>query len=243
MASLVDEIGLVEEVEKARVAARLVFGSDVEVSDGYRCRMSMQVDEKQTTHALEYGGCIYYFCSEGCRAEFHRHPEDYVKNIPEGQAEGVQNAGVLPGVWRSNLMENIKLTVTQHGFLAMALVMVIVLLAPAASFAQEHGGMGKQVGQGGMKMGQGAKKKAPMKSAGMSSKGGGMGMEDDMDEDMCCMKMMGSMSATPMAKKKGMGGMKMSSALPGFPGSSHLYHIGSTGFFLDHPTHITLTSD
>jgi Spy/CpxP family protein refolding chaperone len=37
--------------------------------------------------------------------------------------------------------------------------------------------------------------------------------------------------------------MKMSSALPGFPGSSHLYHIGSTGFFLDHPTHITLTSD
>ncbi|NOT58442.1 MAG: periplasmic heavy metal sensor [Deltaproteobacteria bacterium] len=31
------------------------------------------------------------------------------------------------------------------------------------------------------------------------------------------------------------------SALPGFPGASHLYHIGSTGFFLDHPQHIGLT--
>lgn len=32
------------------------------------------------------------------------------------------------------------------------------------------------------------------------------------------------------------------SALPGFPGSSHLYHIGATGFFLDHPQHIALTT-
>ena len=31
------------------------------------------------------------------------------------------------------------------------------------------------------------------------------------------------------------------SALPGFPGASHLYHIGATGFFLDHPQHIALT--
>ena len=102
--------------------------------------------------------------------------------------------------------------------------------------------------QSGMQMGQGAKKKAPKKGAGMSGKSGGMGMEDDMDmdadkDDMCCMKMMGSMGASKMPTKKSMGGMKMSSALPGFPGMSHLYHIGSTGFFLDHPTHITLTPD
>ena len=31
------------------------------------------------------------------------------------------------------------------------------------------------------------------------------------------------------------------SALPGFLGASHLYHIGATGFFLDHPQHIALT--
>lgn len=38
-----------------------------------------------------------------------------------------------------------------------------------------------------------------------------------------------------------MSGMSMPSALPGFPGASHLYHIGETSFFLDHSGHITLT--
>ena len=33
------------------------------------------------------------------------------------------------------------------------------------------------------------------------------------------------------------------SSLPGFPGASHLYHIGATGFFLDHPQHIALTTE
>ena len=33
------------------------------------------------------------------------------------------------------------------------------------------------------------------------------------------------------------------SALPGFPGVSHLYHIGATGFFLDHAQHINLSAD
>jgi hypothetical protein len=57
----------------------------------------------------------------------------------------------------------------------------------------------------------------------------------------------------PRGMKKGDGGMmgKMGkgrmqrralsrSALPGFPGASHLYHIGGTDFFLDHQDHITL---
>jgi Spy/CpxP family protein refolding chaperone len=35
----------------------------------------------------------------------------------------------------------------------------------------------------------------------------------------------------------------MPSALPGFPGASHLYHIGETSFFLDHSEHITLTDE
>jgi Spy/CpxP family protein refolding chaperone len=37
--------------------------------------------------------------------------------------------------------------------------------------------------------------------------------------------------------------MPMRSRLPGFAGASHLYHVGATGFFLDHPEHITLTTD
>lgn len=46
-----------------------------------------------------------------------------------------------------------------------------------------------------------------------------------------------------MGKVSGSGRMPMSSALPGFPGASHLYHVGATGFFLDHPEHITLTME
>lgn len=44
-------------------------------------------------------------------------------------------------------------------------------------------------------------------------------------------------------KATGMGKMQMATALPGFPGTSHIYHIGATGFFLDHPEHITLTTE
>ena len=53
-----------------------------------------------------------------------------------------------------------------------------------------------------------------------------------------------------MAGMMGMGAMPAAapgampqSALPGFPGASHLYHIGATGFFLDHTQHIALTTE
>lgn len=41
----------------------------------------------------------------------------------------------------------------------------------------------------------------------------------------------------------GMQAMPSLSQLPGFPGGSHLYHVGATGFFLDHPQHVTLATD
>ena len=31
--------------------------------------------------------------------------------------------------------------------------------------------------------------------------------------------------------------------LPGFPGASHLYHVGATGFFLDYSAALKLTTD
>ena len=95
--------------------------------------------------------------------------------------------------------------------------------------------------------------------------GGGMGMKDNQGEmggmpgggmskapagamGMCCMGEMGGMSggasggAAPAGG--GMAGMSApSSAMPGQPGASHLYHVGSTGFFLNHSQHITLTAD
>ena len=152
---------------------------------------------------------------------------------------------------RGIAMMKIKIIRVRLFALTVAAVIALVSISVLGVDAQDEMSgmkMGKKnppkPAQSGMQMGQGTKKKAPKKSAGMD----GMGMEDDMDMDdemggMCCMKMMGSMGPSKMAPKKGMRGMKMSSALPGFPGMSHLYHIGSTGFFLDHPTHITLTSD
>ena len=67
---------------------------------------------------------------------------------------------------------------------------------------------------------------------GMGGSGGGMMMMDDMD----------MMGMGPMGGQKGMK-MKMTAALPGFPGASHIYHIGATDFFLDHPEHITLSTE
>jgi Spy/CpxP family protein refolding chaperone len=73
---------------------------------------------------------------------------------------------------------------------------------------------------------------------GGSSGGGGMGMMDmDKMEMVGMMGMMGGMGG------KGGSGMAMPSALPGFPGASHLYHVGATGFFLDHPQHIALSRE
>ena len=82
--------------------------------------------------------------------------------------------------------------------------------------------------------------------ASMPMPAGGMGMEMDMMKRM--EKMRPKMSDDGMMGMGAMGGMNSPaamatpSALPGFPGQSHLYHIGATGFFLDHPEHITLTT-
>jgi Spy/CpxP family protein refolding chaperone len=92
---------------------------------------------------------------------------------------------------------------------------------------------------------------APMKKMGMG-KGMSNGKEmankgmarKDMDKkrmakgkEMMAMKKdgMGMMGRGPK-----MGGMSMNSGLPGFAGASHIYHVGGTGFFLNHPEHITL---
>ncbi len=59
----------------------------------------------------------------------------------------------------------------------------------------------------------------------------------DMGMDQMGMAGMMGMGAMP----SGAAGKMQQSALPGFPGASHLYHIGATDFFLDHPQHIALS--
>jgi len=139
-------------------------------------------------------------------------------------------------------------------------------IARLQAAVDQTGSGNKSNGGAGMPMG------AAKGMAMMGEKGemGGMpaGMKDDQGEmggmaggsankmaapakamGMCCMGEMGmppggsaGMSAT--APPPGMAGMSgPSSAMPGQPGASHLLHIGSAGFFLNHPQHITLTAD
>jgi hypothetical protein len=61
--------------------------------------------------------------------------------------------------------------------------------------------------------------------------------------DMDKMEMAGMMGMMGGMGGKGGSSMAMPSALPGFPGASHLYHVGATGFFLDHPQHIALSRE
>lgn len=97
------------------------------------------------------------------------------------------------------------------------------------------------------KMGSGMKSN-PMKDMmgkGMEKKVG-MGMASMSEQRMSEMGMMSGKGMSGMAmmgQMKGMGQMQMPSALPGFAGASHIYHIGATSFFLDHSQHITLTQE
>jgi hypothetical protein len=99
------------------------------------------------------------------------------------------------------------------------------------------GGMGGgKKGMGGM---EGMERDQMMKMMPMM---GGMKGLGGAKPGMMGMEMMGGKGMQMMGDMKYMSEMQMPSALPGFPGASHIYHIGATGFFLDHPDHIKLTT-
>ena len=50
------------------------------------CEMQIQVSEARWK--VIYDQKMYYFCSEGCLAEFMRHPEDYKENANAGEGDG-----------------------------------------------------------------------------------------------------------------------------------------------------------
>lgn len=45
----------------------------------------MDVDPKTAEAKAEYKGDTYYFCSKGCKIEFQKHPEKYVKAQAAGE--------------------------------------------------------------------------------------------------------------------------------------------------------------
>ena len=142
-----------------------------------------------------------------------------------------------PGDPNKDLADQVRLLQAKVARLEAA----VAKIAPPSGGMPGMGGMGMDdmMGMGGMKGGGmagmsgmgGMGMDKMMGMGGMSGSGGGMMMDD--------MNMMGM---GPMGGQKGMK-MKMTAALPGFPGASHIYHIGATDFFLDHPEHITLTND
>ena len=89
---------------------------------------------------------------------------------------------------------------------------------------------------------------APAAAMGMCCKGNGSGTSSSGSGGMSGKAQpAGGMAGMSGGAQPAAGGMvAMSgppSAMPGQPGTSHLYHIGSTGFFLNHSQHITLTQD
>jgi Spy/CpxP family protein refolding chaperone len=102
-----------------------------------------------------------------------------------------------------------------------------------AAPSQPSSGMGQGgAGQGGTAMSRGGMMGMDDKAMGGTGQGG-MGNCGMMGMD----NMMGAMGTAPGAGTT----MAMPSALPGFPGASHLYHVGSTGFFLDYADKLGLS--
>ncbi len=115
----------------------------------------------------------------------------------------------------------------------------------ASSHSDTGGGMGSMKGKAGM---QGMSMKGTEGMPKMDMMGGMQGKDQSpmQGSSMQGMGMMGMEGMQMMGRmgKKGSGPPPMiQSALPAFPGSSHLYHIGATGYFLDHTQHITLNRD
>lgn len=100
-------------------------------------------------------------------------------------------------------------------------------------------GTGKMSGMQGMSQDSDSQ----MSGMGMGMMGQGMDGMEMMSKMKGKKGAMGMMGMNPAMSSDSMAGMDMPSALPGFPGASHLYHIGETGFFLDHPEHIALTDE
>jgi Spy/CpxP family protein refolding chaperone len=112
-------------------------------------------------------------------------------------------------------------------------------MTPATSMpGMTPSGTGTSGAMGMGDMNKGGMSKNPSNNSGTmtGAENGGM---NGMMAMMGQMMGMGGMSPAPGAASSGM----PQSALPGFPGVSHLYHIGATGFFLDHSDHIRLSNE
>lgn len=110
----------------------------------------------------------------------------------------------------------------------------------ASRDSSEHGGH-EDAGRN-TTSGESSMKDSRMSEKGMNGRMMGDGSNMSMMSEMSGMGMMGGRGMRMMGRVRG-DEMQTPSALPGFPGASHIYHIGATSFFLDHPEHISLTQE
>ncbi|TDR38354.1 hypothetical protein DFR29_12126 [Tahibacter aquaticus] len=111
-------------------------------------------------------------------------------------------------------------------------------MAPPAKAGAAMGGMAKMENEMAMpKPGMNSASSMPKPAAST-----GMGMMQMMESMHPKMGDGGMMGMGAMGGMNSPAAMATPSALPGFPGQSHVYHIGATDFFLDHPQHIALTT-
>ena len=174
--------------------------------------------------AVGGGGNAYGQTPNGMPPDHASHPghQSASQSMPAGShpANGPDLAAELTRL--KGQVAQLQATIAKHNGPAMGTPTQMPRPQMAVAGGMPQMGM---MGMGGM-MGGGMPATGAMPGAGAMPPGGGMGMG-------CC-PMMGQMA--------GSAGMSMS-ALPGFPGASHIYHIGETGFFLDHPEHITLSPE
>lgn len=119
--------------------------------------------------------------------------------------------------------------------MAMGSPMGAAVQPPTGAMTGMAGSRRAPVGAGSMPSG-GMMDRDQMMKGKMSPGAAAMGMDG-------MMAMMGMGTMEGMAMGGGPAAKLLPSDLPGFPGSSHLYHVGATGFFLDHPEHVTLTRE
>jgi YHS domain-containing protein len=53
----------------------------------------MEVNEKTAAATYEYKGKTYYFCAPGCKEDFVKDPEKYLKGQGEAGSHGMHSSG------------------------------------------------------------------------------------------------------------------------------------------------------
>lgn len=55
-------------------------GGEGDGGEGERPRLRAEIEKDQAAATYVYGGKIYYFCAPGCKRQFEKEPNKYLKD-------------------------------------------------------------------------------------------------------------------------------------------------------------------